>query len=449
MVYTLDFGRFGPVGPGRPLQSREPLLETDAVREPPPRSLPLRISTAFRSRSGRRGAERGHVRRRLPARNAGRGPGGGARAAAGTVSASRALPAGQTPLRARSEAALPFPFGSSAATPTPHAPLGDSRPALSTAPCGARGSPAAARTPPGWKASPPTAPPAETRGIPSSPAARQTPPAGTAGTRRLYGPAPIPAARPLSGPATHDRTRLPHTAGATEERGAARGTQRAPGTGGGSPPPRDLSSGPTRGRVRQAGRGRDANLSPRNSRSGSSRRGTLLGTRRGSGGRSLRTGFRAGLGHAGPPGPRSAAEAAATGAARPAGRRRTGSDPRRRPLPRPRGSRTRALPGAHSARLRARTGRTVPPAPAPPRRLTPPSPVPTRRGRVLRIRRKHRPPEVQLAAATAHHAHTLRRHHLRADAGPPARGPAPNGLRGASLRPQSPSGDSSRLPSPW
>jgi hypothetical protein len=56
-----------------------------------------------------------------------------------------------------------------------------------------------------------------------------------------------------------------------------------------------------------------------------------------------------------------------------------------------------------------------------------PSARPTPRSApILRIRREHRSPEAQLAAATVHHADALRLHHLRADEELPATGPAPN-----------------------
>lgn len=51
-------------------------------------------------------------------------------------------------------------------------------------------------------------------------------------------------------------------------------------------------------------------------------------------------------------------------------------------------------------------------------------------GPILRIRRKHRSPKVQLAAATTNHADTILLHHLCANAGTHARGPAPNFLYG-------------------
>lgn len=82
------------------------------------------------------------------------------------------------------------------------------------------------------------------------------------------------------------------------------------------------------------------------------------------------------------------------------------------------------VPGVPGARPRNSTAQMGPQAPChAPHSPSPPWTRPTTLGvRILRIRREHGSPEVQGAAATANHAGTLLRHHLRADARLPGPG---------------------------
>lgn len=291
--------------------------------------------------------------------------------------------------------------------------------------------------------------------IPSCTAVRRRAPAGAAETREAVGPAPPAAHGPSAAspqrPRDDDRMRLPHTAGATEGRGAALGTQQAPGTGSGSPPParpelrahagpREAAQAPLQTtRARTTLEAASPQLEVRALPDGGRSSGRA-GQRRAE----PASGLPRRVGHAGRPGPRSAA-----GKPRPREQRaQPGAAARGATL----GAAHLARPGAHSARLRVRTGRTVPPHPTP---ATHAPPARSRRAAAAYLESAENtallkfnslPPQRTtrtLSSATIFaQAQGLRL------AGPPRTASTEAGHRGASLRPQSPSVGPSRLPSP-